>query len=802
MAIRVRAYVGACCVSALVALSSTAAAQDSGRADEPGALSGSPASTPPAITPPAIQHEQAPDYPEEARRLGIEGQVELVLTIDAQGRVQDVQVSAAAGHGFDESAVAAARKLVFTPALRGGGAVASRITYSYAFALPVSRSEPAPAAPTPAPVGAQPAGVEAAPAASTAAVEGGEVVVRSASPPREATRRALDQHELTVLPGTNGDAFRGLQSLPGVGRTPFISNNLIVRGDINESVYVDGTGIPYLYHFGGLSSVLPTEVLERIDFYPGNFSTRYGQEIGAVIDAHVRSPSDDGKLHGLAQVDFIDARVLAEGPVARTGWTFLVAARRSYFDLWLKPLLSGSSTALSGAPAYYDYQAILQRDFAAGGSLRLFFFGSRDDLSLVAGSSGADPTLAGAASQHVESWRIQALYTQKLSDASELRLTGSLGRFQANRLLGGESLNETAYPVDYRFEYRSKLARWLRLNVGTDSTFLPYKADATLPPILRLGQPPPGPFATGTLLTAYADHANLDAGAYAELEATPWQGARLVPGIRVDHTSETREWDVSPRITVRQDVVQGPPRTTVKAAAGLFYQQPLYYETNPIFGQTGLVNNRAAQYDVGVEQEITPSIEATLDGFYKRLDRLVVVGLRNQGSGNIYGLEALVRYKADARFFGWLSYTLTHSDRRDSAQGPTYAFDFDQTHILTAVGSYRLGRGWEMGARFRVVSGNPITPESDGYVDLNAGVNLALIGQPPNSDRLPLFHQLDVRVEKTWTFPVWKLRAYLDVQNVYDYQAAEDRIYDYDATKYEYAKGLPILPSLGIRGEI
>ena len=36
---------------------------------------------------------------------------------------------------------------------------------------------------------------------------------------------------------------------------------------------------------------------------------------------------------------------------------------------------------------------------------------------------------------------------------------------------------------------------------------------------------------------------------------------------------------------------------------------------------------------------------------------------------------------------------------------------FDQTHILTILGSYRLGHGWEFGARFRLVSGNLVTPE-------------------------------------------------------------------------------------------
>jgi hypothetical protein len=170
--------------------------------------------------------------------------------------------------------------------------------------------------------------------------------------------------------------------------------------------------------------------------------------------------------------------------------------------------------------------------------------------------------------------------------------------------------------------------------------------------------------------------------------------------------------------------------------------------------------------------------------------------------GRAYGLETLLRYKPDSRFFGWLAYTLSRSVLRDTPDEPEHPAQFDQTHILTVLGSYRLGRGWEVGSRFRLVSGNPTTPNSYGFFDENASTYLPLQSYPPFGKRLPAFHQLDVRIDKTWAFPTWKLSAYLDVQNVYNQGNVEGVSYNYNFTKSSYATGIPILPSIGIRGEL
>ena len=204
---------------------------------------------------------------------------------------------------------------------------------------------------------------------------------------------------------------------------------------------------------------------------------------------------------------------------------------------------------------------------------------------------------------------------------------------------------------------------------------------------------------------------------------------------------------------------------------------------------------------MGLEQEFTRQVDLSTDVFYKWLDRQVVTGAANSGRGFAYGTEWLLRYKPDEHFFGWISYTFSRSERSDVPGQPYYLFSFDQTHILTVVTSVKLGRGWQLGARFRLTSGDPYTPTGTGAYDATIGSQLGVDAYPPNATRLPLFHQLDLRLDKVWTFRHARLNFYVDLQNVYDANNPFVVTYNYNFTKSAYVNGIPILPIFGFRGE-
>ncbi len=332
---------------------------------------------------------------------------------------------------------------------------------------------------------------------------------------------------------------------------------------------------------------------------------------------------------------------------------------------------------------------------------------------------------------------------------------------------------------------------------------------------------------------------------YIELEVTPHKRLKLIPGIRVDYYSLNDTVDVSPRFAGRFDLIPGFPRTTIKGGAGLFTQPPQFNEVTAPLGDTSLVSNRATQYSLGVEQDLTKQVEVSVEGFYKQLDGLVRTGIAsttdlrtyaNDGSGTVIGAETLLKYKPDDRFFGWLAYTLSRSARVDGPGATERLASFDQTHIMTILGSYKLGWGLEFGARFRLVSGSLVTPTvcNSSSNQNRLQVNSATDGGPPSysyvpvcdpkrinallhapsgaytqipfgttaSERLPMFHQLDIRLDKRWQFKSWQLSAYVDVQNVYNNANTEGLQYNYNFTARQNVSGLPILPSLGLRGEM
>jgi hypothetical protein len=173
----------------------------------------------------------------------------------------------------------------------------------------------------------------------------------------------------------------------------------------------------------------------------------------------------------------------------------------------------------------------------------------------------------------------------------------------------------------------------------------------------------------------------------------------------------------------------------------------------------------------------------------------------NGGRGRIYGMEVSAKVDPHGRFFGYLSYTLSRSERADRSDDPYRVFDYDQPHILTLSGVYRLGAGWEAGATFRMTAGSPYTPVIGSAYNKDTGLYSPIYG-PINSARNPYFHRLDVRIEKQWTFTDWKFAVYLDVQNVYNQGNQEGIAYDYEYRARNRVTGLPILPSLGLRGEL
>jgi TonB family protein len=838
--------------------------------DQP-SVSGSLASSK-SVTPPELVKGEEPEYPASARAQRSEPTIVLSLSIDEQGAVTSAEVVESAGPGFDEAMLAAAKRFTFKPAHRGEKAVKSKVLYKHQFQAPPLDVPPAPPPPpkltghariaeTRQPLvgarviilecdkrmlelvtdasgafetsalapGAYLVRVEAAgfePFTANEELKTGEelgvtyqlvaadeegvatVVVRGVRPSREVTRRTISRHELSRAPGTNGDAFRAIQNMPGVARTPALSGQLVVRGNADQStpVFVDGLWLPTIYHFGGLSSVVPTEMLDEVNFYPGNFSVRYGRALAGVVDAHLRETRADGKYHGMGQLDFIDARVMAEGPIpGAKGWHFIGGLRRSHVDAWLVPLLSGSDSSIQAAPVYYDYQLIADTRPTPKSYLRIGFLGFDDRFRAVDSTSANSGTIEATSA----SLGLGTIYQVALSSKTSAELTASIARSHQRFVFGNVNFDTVATGILTRGELAYKLTPRATLRTGYDVLFAPYTSTARLP--INAGSSAPDIGGGAAVPSRSVDHEGtfLVPAVYAELAMTPGRPTQIVSGVRVDYSYESTRVDVSPRMTARYDVIPGPRKTTLKAGSGLFYQQPGLL--NVLFSDDPkkLRSPRSWQNSLGLEQVITDHLTLSVEGFYNLLDDLIVQNVNqqgvlaysNEGTGRIVGGELMLRYAEDERFFGWVSYTLSRSERTNGPGQSPELFYLDQPQILTLLGSVMLGKGWELGTRFRYVTGNLYTPCLGGIFS-STQTSYVCIQGTTNGKRLPPFHQLDIRIDKRFRIGAVDLGIYLDIINVYNRENPDVMANNFNYTQHQPASAsFPFIPSLGIRVE-
>jgi len=642
----------------------------------------------------------------------------------------------------------------------------------------------------------------------------GEATVRARRPAREVTRRSLEFREILRMPGTGGDALRAVQNFPGVARS--LNGLLLVRGTVAQDtqIFADGTLIPIIYHFGGLSSVISSELLDRIDFYPGSFSGRFGRAQGGIVDVGLRGPRRQG-WRAVANVNLIDASVFVEGAITRE-LSFAFSLRRSYVDAVLGAVLSNiGSVSFTSLPVYWDYQALLEYRPSARDRVRLAVLGSDDSLAiLLNGSSEQAPRFTGTFSTGIGFHTAQLLWDHTFSSRLSSRAVFSVGRNALN-FGGGEifGLDLSFWQITGRGELSYQASRQVRVNAGLDIVAGPasVRFNGVRAPTEGQQFNP----ATATRVSTESTDMVYRPAAYAELELSPTPGLRLVPSIRVDYSRDAnRSTTVSPRANFRWEFINA---WFVKGGVGLFTQAPQFNQTSPApntfmpnssVGNPFLVPQRAIHYGLGVDHDFSQYISLSAEGFYRDLDAQVVsqqsitgTGYLNSGAGRIYGAEILLRHRPSDRFFGWLAYTLSRSERRDGPGQDYRIFQFDQTHILTAIASFRLGRGWEVGGRFRFVTGNPTTPVAGAIFNADTGTYTQVPG-PPFSARNNPFHQLDIRIDKTWTFRNrGTFNLYLEVLNVYNNSNPEGVQYNYNFTQSAIVTGIPIFPNLGIRAE-
>ncbi|MCX5746219.1 MAG: TonB-dependent receptor [Proteobacteria bacterium] len=623
-----------------------------------------------------------------------------------------------------------------------------------------------------------------------------EIVVVGEQRREEVSRITLRGAEIKQIPGTFGDPFRVVQALPGVASVVSLLPFPVVRGASPSSTgfLLDGARVPLLYHLLSGPSVIHPDFVDEIQFYPGGAPVIYGGYTGGIVDGRTARARRDEHL-----LDF-DANLLQLGglvrePIPRTGITATVAGRYGYPGAILS--LATNQVSLS----YWDYQLRLDGGTARDG-WTLFAYGARDELDTVAAT--ADPM-----DQNPPLEPSLILGFHRL-DARLHRTFGTL-LATARAVVGrdatfSQGTDFSVLSAEPSVELRWKAAPTLTVVGGVTGSVRDISQGTA-----AVSGANPFSMITGDLTTFYA------ASALTEVLWRPTPKWLVRPGVRADVYNDraTTKRAVDPRLTVRyelgrRDLADVPPDSDdsavwLKGSVGLYHQPPRFVLPLPGLDimplKYGLL--RSYQSTLGVEVPLAERFQLSTEAYFNYMDptifdlsvndasvvndanttlipTTVVTGTDGQQFidrltrpqlGRSYGLEILLRRVAKTGVFGWVSYTLSRSERERA--GAWVPYDFDRSHLVNVVAGLPLRRNWDLGLRLQYQSGKPETTTA-GY----------------NTARTAGYLRFDLRVDKRAVWRKWLLDFYVDVTNV---ALSPEEVTAGNVIRY-------VLPTLGLRG--
>lgn len=644
-----------------------------------------------------------------------------------------------------------------------------------------------------------------------------EEVTVTASPFRKTEEspvslRSIGIGEIEKSPGANRDISKVIQSFPGVQSTPAYRNDIIIRGGgpSESRFYLDGVEVPFINHFatqgasGGPVGIINADFLREVNYYSGAFPANRGNALSGVLEFN-QVDGNREKLKFQGTLGASEVAATFDGPIGDKT-TFVFSARRSYLQFLFSVL------ELPFLPNFTDFQFKVRSRIDKKNELTFIGLGAVDVFDLNLGIENPDEQQSFILSSIPvnEQWNytVGAVYKHFRDNSFQ---TVVLSRSHLNngayKYFDNDDSSEENKILDYsseeienklRIENTTRLDGY-KLNFGANIDFVTY-TNATQQRRF---------YGDGIVNVDYNTSFNLVKwGLFAQASKSIFnERLSLSLGIRADANNYSSEMNnlleqFSPRFSASYSLTS---QWSLNFNTGRYYQLPPY--TTLGFQQNGrLVNkNNNLKYISsdhligGLEFRPRQTVLFTLEGFWKGYqdypfsvkDQISlankgadfgVVGdeeVLSQSEGRAYGTEFQARVNATSGFNLNLSYTLVRSEFLNSTDEyiPT---GWDSKHLLNVTSTTELKKGWRVGGRWRFVGGLPYTPYDLERSSLVEAWNLS--GSPffdftrLNSERFSAFHQLDIRVDKSFYLDKITAKFYVDIQNLYNFQAEQQDI--------------------------
>lgn len=625
--------------------------------------------------------------------------------------------------------------------------------------------------------------------------------------------KSLGISQIEKSPGSNRDISKVIQSLPGVASSVSFRNDIIVRGGgpSENRFLLDGIEIPNLNHFatqgasGGPAGIINTDFLREVDFYSGAFPASKGNSLSSVIDMKLIDGNPD-RLVYRATLGASEMALSVNGPIGEKT-TMLLSVRQSYLQFLF------SAIGLPFLPTFTDYTVKVKTKFNVHNELTFISIGALDKFKLNTGLK--DPTeeqqyiLDYLPVNNQWNYAIGANYRHYRDNSygtfilSRNMLYNEAYKYQDNDESAPDkkTIDYSSYEIENKIRYE-EVARTLgyKISYGAGAEFAKYKNTTYQKVFIPSGE---------DTITEINYSSNLDFfkwNLFGQVSKGLFEERLILSfGLRSDANNYSDQMSnlfkqISPRFSASYSLT---PKLLVNFNTGRYYQLPAYTTMGYRSTQGELLNKtnglRYIQADhlvAGFDYRRNDKSKITLEGFYKFYNYYPFsltdsVSLASKGAnfgvagdeaviptsrGKAWGAEVYFREKITKNIDATLSYTWVRSSFEDK-HGDFIPSAWDNRHIMNITALASLKRNWEIGIKWRFVGGAPYTPydfeksslieawdvQGRGYLDYNQF----------NNQRLGIFHQLDLRVDKEYFFKKWSLNVYLDIQNLYNFKAQQ-----------------------------
>lgn len=637
-----------------------------------------------------------------------------------------------------------------------------------------------------------------------------EIVVRGEAANANVERIEMGMAKLPVktiqkLPAFMGevDIIRTIQLLPGIQSGGEASSGLYVRGggpDENLMI-LDEAPVYNASHLMGFFSVFNSNAINDIQVYKSGIPAQFGGKASSVID--IRQKDGNSKQFGVdGGIGNLSSRLTMEGPIIKDKWSFLLAGRRTYYDVLGRAV--GIKELKDNTLYFYDLNG--KSNLVINDKNRIFLSGYMGEDAFELGES-----LYMRWGNATATARWNHIFGAKLF----MNLSAVYANYDYNLGVPGDNADNFDWSSRIR-DYNGKLDFTWYMNPNNT---IKYGVNV-IHHNFR-----PGKVHTEGENSMFNDmelaHYNaLESAIYLSNEQKISERFSLQYGLRISHFQQIGPGEVNlysnPDKPQKDEITETlyyekgdkigdafihlEPRLNMKFTVDR--NSSLKASYNRMVQNLHLITNTQSpspldiwlptstyikpllvdQVAVGYFRNFSNNMwETSVEMYYKNMQNVLdyIEGaelfLNNaietellHGSGESKGLELLAR-KTQGQVTGWVAYTWSKTTRTIEGinNDNPYPSSYDRTHDLSVVSNFELNKNWNFAANFVFTTGTPTSyPVAKYYVQGNQLYEYSA----RNSNRLPAYNRLDLSV--TYDFKKNEKRRFkqslnFSVYNVY-----------------------------------